>query len=174
LYRPEMNPYEIFFKEPNIGMMIRQPADSDSSVALINNWTYDLMEVDCVIANGSNITAGKGKVQNNENAYVIEMTLENGKIPWSVDCSSEDYGVPEQVNPQLNRELKMMSDRIDKYAPLKGVLRLRVDTENMLIVKKELLFGDELIIESDIKEIKLNQVDPKKMLKAKKPGKKWK
>jgi hypothetical protein len=171
VYRPDINDEEIFLKEPILGLLIGQPVENDTAALLYSNWTYDLMEIDCALANGGELKYAGTDTYNGKKTYMIEITVNKGKEPWRVGCGGKIYGVPKNVYTQFNRENKLMMDRIEKYKGIQGKYRYWIDAGSWLIVRKVLSFGDTIAIKQSLDQIKLNKVKPEDMLMPRKKKK---
>jgi len=164
IYRPETNDAELFLKEPFLGMLLSKEVTNESGTAMIQNWAYELMELDCAIANG-----GKASVlaTADYDAYLLDISLKKGKIPWAVGCGGKRNDVPVKAYDQLNRELKQMADRIDFFKNEKGYIRFWIDPASWLIVGKEVMFGKTAAIRYTLSDIKLNSVKPEDLIEVK-------
>jgi len=169
-YRPEVNEYEVFLKEPIIGLVFRRPVEeNDSGHVMVINWTYNLLELDCTLANGGVPRVTGAEEYDGNSTHILEVGLGNEEAPWIMPCGENDYGVPEGARIQVDRELKMMSQRIDKYKGREGVLKLWIDDETGLSLKKEVTFGGKVSVQHWITDIELNKVDEKELLRARRP-----
>ncbi|MFA6448685.1 MAG: hypothetical protein WCX65_04385 [bacterium] len=168
IYRPDINSEEIFLKEPYMGMLIRKDAESESASVLIQNWTYELMELDCAIANGGVARVAGAGVYGGKPAYMLDVTLKKGKIPWAVGCGGANKDVPQNAYGQISREMQMIADRIDEFGKDSGRTRYWIDAESNLIVRKEVTFGKTAAIKYEITNIKLNSVKPEDIQAVKK------
>lgn len=169
VYRPETNPHEAFLKEPYLGLMFRESVDVDSAVTMVVNWAFDMLELDCALANaGEAALAGTEQVDGRD-AYRLDIPMKNDTIPWNMNCAEETYGIPAEATGQMNLELGMIGERIDLYNDTPGILSLWIDKENSLIVRKEHNFGDILAMKSRKEDLELNKVNEKRMFKVKKP-----
>jgi len=170
-FRPEINDQEIFFKEPLVGLVFRQPADTDSAAVMVANWTYDIIEAECALANGGGVSLSGTEEDGERTLYVLDIGLRAGEKEWKMGCGGNTYGVPETVFKQLDRELGMMKDRIGEYGSDGAAARYWIDSGNWLAVKKKVVFGDKVATEQEIKNIELNKVDTKKLLRPRRPKK---
>ena len=168
VYRPDINDAEIFLKEPYLGMLIRKDIENESASALIQNFTYELMELDCAVANGGKLKFVGTDKYDGKKAYILEVTLKKGKIPWEVGCGGKYSDVPKKAYTQISREMKMMEDRIDFFKNENGYTRYWIDADTKLIVKKEVTFGKTSAIKYTLTDIKLNSIKPDDLEKVKK------
>ncbi len=168
VYRPDVNDADIFLKEPYLGMLIRNDVKNESATALIMNWTYELMELDCALANGGVATAAGTDTYDSRQAYLLNVTLLKGKIPWAVGCGGKSKDLPKNAYTQISRELGMMAARIDENDSEKGYIRYWVDAKSWVIVKKEVMFGKTAAIRYEITDLNFNSVKPGDMIAVKK------
>jgi hypothetical protein len=160
IYRPEINDSEIFLKEPYLGMLIRKDIENESASALIQNETYELMEIDCAIANGGTMKIAGTDTYEGKKMYILEIALKKGKIPWAIGCGGGNSEIPKKAYTQINRELGMMADRMDTFKNENGIIRFLIDAGTWLIMKKEVMFGKMTAIRYTITDMKLNNVKP--------------
>jgi hypothetical protein len=168
IYRPEINNEEIFLKEPYLGLMIGTDAAGESGTVMISNWTYELMEIGCELANGGKAKVAGTEMYGGKPAYKLEVTLKKGEIPWAVGCGGEVKDIPKNAYTQVSREMQMMADRMDDNKKERGTARYWIDADTQLIVKKEVVFGKTAAIKYEITDIKLNGVKPADMEMVKK------
>jgi len=159
-YDPDEDPAQVYLKTPGFGFLMKKDVqESESGTLMEVNWTYDQLEIDCAIANGGAPEVTGMDTLDDRKTYIVEFKLKNDKVPWKVGCAGETYGIPKQVHAQLNRELGMISDRIDKYSDVTGVVKMWFDADSWLIVKKEFTFGDVNALHYELRDIKLDSVD---------------
>ncbi len=169
IYRPDINPGEASLKEPFLGLVFRKSVNVDSAVTMVINWTFDMLELDCMQANGGKMTSAGIEQVGGRDAYRVDFDINNNTVPWNMDCSAEKYGIPAETYGQMNLELGMMNKRLKEYKGKKAVLSLWFDPENHLTIRKEVRFGDIVAIKSRKENIVLNKVKKKKMFKVRKP-----
>lgn len=167
LYRPDINPDEIFFKDPYIGIQIGKDVKSDSASAMISNWDYEMLELDCALANGGAATFAGTEKYNGKPAYMVDLTLKKSAAKWSMGTCIKKTDITKSAFEQLDRELGMMADRIDLHRSEPGHIRYWIDQATLLIVKKEVIFGKTTAVKYTITDIKLNNLKPDDLLKVK-------
>ena len=156
-YRPDIKEEIISMKEPMIGLVFKRPTDNDSATVMVDNWIYDLVELDCTLANG-----GAGRITGTEEVdgkevIVLEVELKGGKEDWKFGCGEKDYGIPESARVQINAEMGMTGDRLEMHDE-EVKIKLWIDAENMLVVKKEMLIGEKTFTTRIFENIGLNSV----------------
>ncbi len=81
IYRPETNDAELFLKEPFLGMLLGKEVTNESGTAMIQNWTYELMEMDCAIANGGKASVTGTADYEDKPVILLDISLNHG--PWA-------------------------------------------------------------------------------------------
>lgn len=165
VYRPDIDPKKIYLKFHNTNMFLGKPADTETGGFMDMNWTADLMQIDCALANGGKLSAAGADTYNGKRAWLLDLTLSKGKIPWQVGCGVVDYGVPSPAYGQINRDFKLLADRIDAYSPAQGRFRYWVDADRWILLKEELLFGDKLVMSTRMENIELNALSAGNLLR---------
>lgn len=162
-YNPDINPLELYMRTPGFGFTLKKEIETDSAIVLEANWKYEMIELECAIANGG-VPRVAGTDEHKGKEYIIlEVPLMTGRKEWKMGCGGDSYDVPQEVFVQLDKELGMVASRIEEYAPGNSVSRLWIDPGLNLIVRKEMNFGDTTGMKYVITDIELDNVDPGKL-----------
>ncbi len=166
-YNPETSKNLVFMRTPGFGFSLKNDVTTDSGILFNTTWTYEMIEMDCALANGGEAEVTGTEEYKDTNYIILEIHYLKGDKEWAVGCGGDDYDVPEETHVQLNRELKMVRDRMEKYAPGDVVSKMWVDPKSKLIVRRELTYGDLIATKYVLSDIELNNVDPERLMKPK-------
>lgn len=175
-YRPDVDP-ELIYMKSRSGLILFQPIKEleTGGFFTMTCWLYDVLEADYLIEKGGKLSlAGEEELEEGD-TWVLQIDIrDNPSLDRPFAFTEEEYGIPEQVRPRIDRELDDMKRRIRLHK--QGTVKYWVDKKKYLILKKEILFGGKCIVRTTMSKVKTNNLEKDDIstykLKGKKTGKK--